>query len=96
MNVHVDILVCIPRHILKEDTMERINLNVSVATRKRLKAIAKLRSKTEAETAREMLEDAIDQAEREEFYRQVALHATPERLAREMQIFEAFEELDRR
>ena len=75
--------------------MARINLNVSAATRKHLKALAKLRSNTETETARGMLEAAIDQAERDEFYRQVALHATPTRLAREMEIFEAFEAFDR-
>ncbi len=76
--------------------MARIHLNVSAATRERLKALAKLRSKTETETARDLLEAAIDQAERDEFYRQVALHATPERLARENEIFEAFEDFDRR
>jgi hypothetical protein len=73
---------------------ERINLNVSPATRARLRAVAKRLKRTESEVARELLASALEKAEREEFYASVQAAMTPEMRERMLEVTEAFEHLD--
>lgn len=74
--------------------MERLNLNIPEDARKRLKKIAARRQRTESEIARELLLVAIEQAERDEFYRQVATGQTPQLQKRYLLVLDAFESLD--
>jgi hypothetical protein len=74
--------------------LERINLNVPAATRRRLRAVAKRLRKTESEVARDLLLEALQRKEREEFYRKVSDQMTPELRKRLLEIAEAFEGLD--
>ncbi len=76
--------------------LERINLNVPGDARRRLQAIAKKLDKTESELARELLLDALDRAEREQFYRRVADETTPALRERMLFVAEALEKLDGR
>ena len=76
------------------DVMERINLNVPGAVRKRLRAMAKQSGRTEAEVARTLLVDAVERARRDEIFRQFAEAYTPERRARDLAWARAFERLD--
>jgi hypothetical protein len=75
-------------------SMQRINLNVPADARRRLRAVAKSLSKTESELARELLLDALDRAERERFYRQVADEMTPALRERMLRVAELLERLD--
>jgi plasmid stability protein len=74
--------------------MERLNLNIPENVRKRLKTIAARQDRTESEVARELLMTALEAAERDEFYAQVAASQTPELHKRQLQILDAFERLD--
>lgn len=74
--------------------MERINLNVPADVRKRLRSVARMRGCTEAEAARSLLMGALEEQEREEFYRQAAAAVTPEYTKRQREILDAFERLD--
>lgn len=76
--------------------LERINLNVPGEARRRLKAIAKKLDKTESEVARELLLEALERAERAEFYRRVADETTTELRGRLLYVAEALEQLDGR
>lgn len=80
----------------KRMALERINLNVPPAARRRLKAIAKQLRKTESEVARDLLLEGIDRAERAAFYRQVADETTPALRERLLFVAEALEDLDGR
>ena len=71
--------------------LERINLNVPPETRRRLKAVAKRLRMTESEVARDLLVEALQRREREEFYRRVSDQMTPELRARLLEIADAFE-----
>ncbi len=73
--------------------MERINLNIPEDARKRLRRIAKRSDKTESELARELLVGALDQAERDEFYRRTIEAQTPEVVQRHLEVLAAFEAL---
>ncbi len=73
--------------------LERINLNVSKDTRKRLKARAKRLRMTESQAARDLLTQALDREEKEEFYRRVAESMTPQAEKRMLEIVAAFERL---
>ena len=77
------------------DVMERINLNVPGAVRKRLRAMAKQSGRTEAEVARTLLVDAVERARRDEIFRQFAESYTPEMRARDLAWARAFERLER-
>ncbi len=70
--------------------MERINLNVPSDLRASLRQLARQRRRNESALARELLAKAIEDAQREEFYRRVAAEATPAALARDVEIAESF------
>jgi hypothetical protein len=74
--------------------LERINLNVPPEARRRLQAIAKKLKKTESELARELLLEALERAERDQFYRRVGDEMTPKLRERLLFVAEALEELD--
>ena len=92
----VDILIRIPKYVLMKQTMERLNLNVPKEVRKRLRNVAKQRGRTESAVARDLLVEAVDEIERQEFYRRAIEAYTPERRKRDLEILAAFEKLDRR
>ncbi|MBI3071641.1 MAG: hypothetical protein HYY84_05875 [Deltaproteobacteria bacterium] len=71
--------------------MERLNLNIPTEARKTLRRLAKNAKRREGEYARVLLLSAIDQAEREEFYRQVAENMTPAVWKRDLAIARAME-----
>jgi hypothetical protein len=73
--------------------MERLNLNVPPETRERIRRIARRRQIKEAEAARELLMEAVERDEREEFYRQVEQAQTPELRRRLLAITRAMEKL---
>ena len=77
-----------------EMSLARINLNVPIETRRRLKAVAKRLKKTESEVARDLLVSALQQQEKDDFYRRVAEQMTPALRARLLEIADAFERLD--
>jgi len=68
-------------------------LNVPAETRERLKRIAQRRHLKEAEAARELLVEAVERDEREEFYRQLKQAQTPELRERLLAITHAMEKL---
>ncbi len=74
--------------------LERINLNVEKETRRRLKAVAKRLGRTESEVARELLAQALDRAEKDEFYREVAQTMTPAMRKRMIEVATVLERLD--
>lgn len=74
--------------------MERINLNVPSPMRKRLRGLARRIGRPEAVLARELLSDALDRLEAEEFYRQVTEAYTPRMRKRDLEILAAFEKID--
>jgi predicted DNA-binding protein len=74
--------------------LERINLNVPPETRRRLRAVAKRLKKTESEVVRDLLAQALDRAEKDEFYREVARTMTPEMRRRMIEVAEALERID--
>ncbi len=57
--------------------MERLNLNVPAETRAALKKLAASAKLKEAELARELLVKAVEQAERDEFFRAMDQNMTP-------------------
>ena len=71
--------------------LQRVNLNLPARARDRLRALAKATKKPEAVYARELLLEAIERAEREDFKRRLAKAHTPERRARDREILEAVE-----
>jgi hypothetical protein len=73
--------------------MERLNLNVPAEIKERLGRIADRRHLKEAEAARELLVEAVERDEREEFYRQMAAAQTPELRERLRAITHAMEKL---
>jgi predicted DNA-binding protein len=73
--------------------MERINLNIPEDARKRLKTVARRTGRTESETARALLLDALDRAEREDFYAEVAEAQTMEIRERQIDMIAAYEKL---
>jgi hypothetical protein len=73
--------------------LERINLNVPADVRKRLRAMARSRRKTESETARELLIAALELAEREAVYRSVEEAMTPELRKHLLKFHDALEKL---
>jgi predicted DNA-binding protein len=74
--------------------LDRINVNVPPEARKRLKAVAKRLGRTEGELARELLLEALRQAERAEIYEQIANEMTPEIRNRMIEVAEALEKID--
>jgi hypothetical protein len=74
--------------------MERLNLNITGDMRVRLRQVAEKRQRTESEVARELLLTAIEEAERDEFFRQVAASRTPDLDRRYLEVHEAFEKID--
>jgi len=74
-------------------SLQRINLNVPAQIRVRLRRIARKLSLTESETARQLLTSALDQSERQEFYRRIAAAQTPASRQKELDIVAAFEKL---
>lgn len=83
--------------ILVEDTnnvlMERLNLNVPAETRAKIRRIARRRQLKEAEAARELLIEAVEREERDEFYRRFEQAQTPELRERLFAITHALETL---
>ena len=73
--------------------MERINLNIPKDARKRLKQLAHRTGRTESETARALLLEALDRLDAEEFYAKVAEAQTSEIRARQIAMLEAYEKL---
>lgn len=73
--------------------LERINLNVPVEARKRLRAVAKRLGRTETEVARELFLDALGHAERRDFYARVAAEMTPAIRERMIEVAEALERI---
>jgi len=71
--------------------LERINLNVPREVRLKVKALARQRGQTEAETARRLLMRALDEVDRKAFYQAAIDSMTPERRERELRILRAFE-----
>ena len=74
--------------------LERINLNVAPEVRERLRAIAKRLDKSESEMARQLLQSALDDAEKDLFYRRAAEATTLEVRERMLTIHDALETLD--
>ena len=74
--------------------MERINLNVPVDLRRRLRRIAERDRKPESVVARELLVEALEQRERTTFYRRVAETQTAEASDRDLVVLGAFEAFD--
>lgn len=58
--------------------MERINLSIPSVAREKLRGLAKQQKRKEAELARELLLDALQRAEREDFCRRVEEAMTDE------------------
>jgi predicted DNA-binding protein len=73
--------------------LKRVNLNLPPAARDRLRTLAKAAKAPEAVYARELLVEAIERAEREEFRRRLDASRTPERRARDRAIATALERL---
>jgi hypothetical protein len=73
--------------------MERLNLNVPAEIRQKIGKIAKRRQLKEAEVARELLIEAVERDEREEFYRQMDEAQSPELRVRLLAITHAMEKL---
>lgn len=73
--------------------MERLNLNVPAETRAKIRRIARRRQLKEAEAARELLIEAVERDEREEFYRRFEQAQTPEVRERLLAITHALETL---
>lgn len=71
--------------------MERINLNIPKEARKRLKTVARRTGRTESETARMLLLEALDRAEREQFYAEVKEAQTAELRERQIDMIAAYE-----
>ncbi len=74
--------------------MERINLNIPKASRRQLLSLAEELGQSEAQTARELLLDALDGARRRRFRERVAEAMTPQRRQRQLEVLQAFERLD--
>ncbi len=72
--------------------MERLNLNIPAEARARLRVMAAANGRKEGELARELLLDALDRAQREEFFRRVAQAQSPELRARLLEITNAMEQ----
>jgi len=75
-------------------SLERINLNVEKETRKRLRAVAKRLKRTESDVARELLTHALDRAEREALFRDVAVAMTARVRKRMLEVARGLERLD--
>lgn len=73
--------------------LERINLNVPGETRRRLRLVAKRLKKTESEVARDLLHEALQRRERDEFYARVSTQMTPRLRTRLLEIARAFEDV---
>jgi chemotaxis methyl-accepting protein methylase len=73
--------------------MERLNLNVSKDTRERIRRIARRRNLKDAEAARELLTEAVERDERDEFYRRMEEAQTPELRERLSALTHAMEKL---
>jgi hypothetical protein len=69
----------------------RVNLNLPVPERARLRSLAKAANKPEAVLARSLLVDAIEREERAAFRRRLEASRTPERRARDLEIASALE-----
>jgi hypothetical protein len=74
-------------------SLERVNVNLPVEVRDRLRSLAKAEKKPEAVVARSLLVDAIDRAERTAFQRRLRESRTPERRERDLVIAAALERL---
>jgi predicted DNA-binding protein len=84
------------RPVSKNDTMSniaRVNLNLPVEARQRLRSLAKAANEPEAVFARSLLVKAIERAERAAFRQQLEASRTPERRARDLKIAAAVEGL---
>ena len=75
--------------------MERLNLNLPADARKELHRLARQAKLRDAEYARDLLLRALDDAARDELAHRCAETQTPELVARELEIAEAFERLRR-
>jgi hypothetical protein len=73
--------------------MKRLNLNVPPDTREKIRRIASRRNLKEAEAARALLVEAVEQEERNEFRRQMEEGVTPELRRRLKAIAMALEKL---
>jgi hypothetical protein len=73
--------------------MERLNLNIPKETRERIRRIARRRNLKDAEAARELLIEAVERDERDEFYRRMEEAQTPELRERLSAITRAMETL---
>jgi hypothetical protein len=73
--------------------MERVNLNLPEEGRARLKRMARLSRRREAEYARDLLLRALEAAEREHLAAAIRESRTPGRVARERQILSGLEAL---
>lgn len=74
--------------------MERLNLNVPESVRADLRRIAKRRGLREAEAARELLLQAIEDAERAEFATAMQESLTPALKDRLARVADALEKID--
>ncbi|MBN8612525.1 MAG: hypothetical protein J0L92_18165 [Deltaproteobacteria bacterium] len=77
----------------RRSPMERLNLNVPQSVRADLQRLAKRRGLREAEAARELLVKALEDAEHEEFLRQLEETSTPELRAELRKTLTAMEEI---
>jgi predicted DNA-binding protein len=73
--------------------LERVNLNLPLEARDRLRSLAKAAGQAEGAYARQLLLSAIEQAEGLEFRRTLEASRTADRRARDRQIAEAVERL---
>lgn len=70
-----------------------MNLNLPAETRRKIRRIANRRHLKEAEAARELLMEAVEREERNEFYRQMEQAQTPALRERLRAITRAMEKL---
>jgi len=78
---------------LRQVLVERVNLNLPPEGRARLKRMARIAQRREAEYARNLLLAALESAEREHLAAAIRTSRTPARIARERQILAGLEKL---
>jgi predicted DNA-binding protein len=71
--------------------LKRVNLNLPLEARERLRALAKAAGEPEAVYARGLLLEAIERVEKSEFRRKLEASRTPELRARERKILLSLE-----
>ena len=93
MNAQIEVLIDNLHEDLKNVPMERLNVNVPRETRVKIRNIARRRHLKDAEAARDLLIEAVERDEREDFYRRMEEAQTPELRERLLALANALEKL---